>query len=96
MADKLPIYRTARTAAFSIDLAHQVQCPRWRKLRRAFLQRNPLCAACEAAGQVVAANVVHHKIDRADRPDLAYEWANLEALCEHCHNRETNERKKAP
>ena len=57
----------------------------WRKqLRPAFLAENPLCARCG-----YPANEVHHKIDRRERPDLAWDWANLESLCKPCHSRET-------
>lgn len=59
---------------------------KWRKLRAAFLGRHPLCAECQAAGRPVPAVDVHHRLERKDRPDLAYEWSNLQALCKPCHN----------
>jgi 5-methylcytosine-specific restriction protein A len=97
MANKIPTYQRPRTAAFiphqKRELDSQVQCRRWRKLRRAFLEKNPLCFCCEADGRVEAADQVHHRIDRAERPDLAFEWSNLQALCASCHSKITNERK---
>ena len=54
---------------------------RWRRLR-VVLRRHPLCADCQRPAQHV-----HHKVDRKDAPDLAYEWSNLESQCVACHNR---------
>jgi len=61
----------------------------WRKLRKLVLAERPLCEdpfeTHEAAGQVVAAEEVHH-LDgnsRNNRP------ANLQALCKSCHSRVT-------
>jgi len=57
---------------------------RWRKLRAMFLQSNPLCV-WEGCNEM--AEHVDHKVDRKDAPELAYEWANLQGLCQRCHNR---------
>ncbi len=35
---------------------------------------------------------VHHILDRRQRPDLAFEWSNLQALTQSCHSRITRER----
>lgn len=59
---------------------------RWRALRSAYLQEHPLCEDHQARGQVVAAEHVHHKIERKDAPELALDWANLRALCKPCHS----------
>lgn len=59
---------------------------RWRRLRAAFLAENPLCADCKAKGRFTTAVHVHHLLERKDRPDLAHEWSNLQALCQPCHN----------
>lgn len=64
----------------------------WRVTRKAYLAEHPLCERCRAEGLTVPATVVHHRIDRRDRPDLALEWDNLEALCATCHNAETARR----
>jgi 5-methylcytosine-specific restriction protein A len=58
----------------------------WRTLRAAFLREHPLCADCLKAQRIKAAVHVHHLVDRKDRPDLALDWDNLEALCQPCHN----------
>lgn len=56
----------------------------WRKLRRMFLRANPVCAV---PGCGKSAEIVNHKIDRKDRPELAYAWDNLEALCKEHHDK---------
>ena len=58
----------------------------WRELRRLFLLDHPLCADCDREGRLVRAEHVHHKAERKERPDLALDWENLEALCAPCHN----------
>lgn len=62
---------------------------RWKKLRAAFRDENPLCRLCAAAGRVEGARDVDHRIPVDVRPDLAYEWDNLQALCRACHTRKT-------
>jgi 5-methylcytosine-specific restriction protein A len=65
---------------------------RWRRLREIFLARYPICSdpsGChEREGRCEIASEVHHKIPRLERPDLAYDEDNLEALCKSCHSRE--------
>jgi HNH endonuclease len=59
----------------------------WRRTRKAFLGTNPICLRClEGKRGLVAATVVHHKVERLDDPDLAYDMNNLEALCASCHS----------
>lgn len=58
----------------------------WRRTRAAVLAANPLCVACEARGRVELAVDVHHKQERRDRPDLAFDASNLEGLCKSCHS----------
>jgi len=58
-----------------------------------FLADHPLCHDCSEQGRITPANEVHHIIDRQERPDLAYDAANLMALCKSCHSsRTTRER----
>ena len=61
----------------------------WRRLRRAFLAANPLCARHLERALTVAANEVDHKIPIAVRPDLRLEWDNLQSLCKPCHSAKT-------
>lgn len=65
----------------------------WKGTRAAYLASvGWLCERCAARGEVVAAEVVHHRVylTRANIHDaaIALGWGNLEALCQACHNRE--------
>lgn len=65
--------------------------PRWKNIRRAYLQQHPLCERCEREGFVRSAVDVHHKkpVESAkteqEMERLAYDVSNLEALCIPCH-----------
>ena len=67
--------------------------PRWKNIRRAYLQQHPLCERCEREGFVTAAVDVHHKVPvesaktEQEMEYLAYNIGgnNLEALCIPCH-----------
>ena len=64
---------------------------RWRELRSRYLASHPLCEECERAGKTTIATCVHHirPVEAQATPALmmqaAYDWHNLEALCEACH-----------
>lgn len=60
----------------------------WRKKRRAYLQRNPLCVECLRQGRVKPATDVDHIISR--RRGGTDDESNLQALCHSCHSRKTN------
>lgn len=68
----------------------------WRRCRALKLARDPLCEVCLGLGLVrpEPATQVHHKVDLAVRPDLAYDLANLEALCQSHHSSETMRRNR--
>ncbi|WP_350211168.1 HNH endonuclease [Botrimarina sp.] len=84
-------HRTQRRSYDRTRPSDPFYCSRaWRKLRAAFLAEHPLCRDCLSAGRTTAAAEVHHREKRADRPDLALTWGNLEALCKGCHSRRTN------
>jgi len=63
----------------------------WRKLRLLYLQEHPLCERCEQEGKITSAIHVHHKVeidrgqDMMQKKTIGYNWQNLEALCEDCH-----------
>ena len=67
--------------------------PRWKNIRRAYLQQHPLCERCEREGFVRSSVDVHHKrpVESAkttyEMERLAYnmDGNNLEALCIPCH-----------
>lgn len=58
---------------------------RWIRVRLDKLSINPLCEECERHGIVTAADTVHHKQERIDRPDLSLDLDNLESVCRQCH-----------
>ena len=60
--------------------------PQWRRCREAFLAGKPLCVDCRKRGVIRPAEHVHHKLERRDRPDLAFDHDNLEGLCQPHHN----------
>jgi len=63
---------------------------KWQALRLAFLQANPLCAACWQAGRVVAAEEVDHVTPfRGPHDPLRLDGSNLQALCKACHSAKT-------
>lgn len=60
---------------------------RWKKLSIVFRKRNPLCCECDADGLVRPADLVDHIKPAKSHPDLFFEWSNLRALCQECHNK---------
>lgn len=76
----------------SVAYSRLLNTQRWRKLRREYLSANPLCEDCLLRDLSRPAQCVHHiqPIERASGNDtlmaqLAYDWSNLRALCNHCH-----------
>jgi len=57
----------------------------WRKARKAFRLKNPLCKHCDDNGIVTAANVVDHIIPIKAGGDPLKE-TNFQSLCNRCHN----------
>lgn len=66
----------------------------WRACRAAFLAANPLCARCLIEDRLTAATIAHHVQERLQRPDLAFDHDNLEALCSPCHTTHHKSRPK--
>lgn len=60
---------------------------RWQKIRKAVLMENPLCAACERAGRISAAEEVDHIIALINGG--TDDRHNLEGLCKACHAKKT-------
>jgi 5-methylcytosine-specific restriction protein A len=58
---------------------------RWQQLRKIKLNLNPICEDCKDA----LAEQVHHRLSVDQRPDLAFDLANLESLCASCHSTKT-------
>ena len=62
---------------------------RWRRARRAFLARHPLCARCAARGRLAPATVVDHVTPHRGDPGLFWDERNWAALCKPCHDAKT-------
>lgn len=60
----------------------------WRKLRKRFIEQNPLCKHCEDVGLITKATVVDHKI-RINAGGEALKEDNLQSLCKNCHNKKS-------
>ena len=65
----------------------------WEKCRAAyFIHVGGLCERCKAKGIITPGDIVHHKIhlneDNVHDPAVAYNFDNLELLCQRCHNEE--------
>ena len=64
----------------------------WRKCARSYRDSvGGLCERCRQRGQITPAAEVHHKIrltpENVNKPEIALNWDNLEALCEDCHKK---------
>jgi 5-methylcytosine-specific restriction protein A len=76
------------------------QDKRWKKLRAVKMRANPLCERCEIKNKVVPAVEVHHKIPfdwgrtSAEVDDLAFDYDNLQSVCDPCHDDAHEEMKK--
>lgn len=72
----------------------------WERTRKLYVDRvHGMCERCAAAGLVVPGKIVHHKIYLDDaklkNPAIALNFANLELLCQDCHNKEHMHREPA-
>lgn len=54
------------------------------------MSRSPICECEDQCGQL--AEEVHHRIDRAERPDLEHCLENLVSMTKKCHSKITRER----
>lgn len=61
---------------------------RWQRVRRAILQREPLCRMCRRKGHITAATVVDHITPHKGDEALFWSADNLQALCGPCHDRD--------
>ena len=69
----------------------------WKQCRQTYLQNvDWLCERCAAAGDTVAADVVHHKVYLTDQNindrNITLNHDLLLALCHDCHNKEHKRR----
>ena len=64
---------------------------RWQDCRNAYMkQAHHLCENCLRRGIYKPAEIVHHIIEidpvTIERPEIALNFDNLEAVCRECHN----------
>lgn len=57
----------------------------WRKFRLYILSKNPICQECKKK----FSRVVHHLKTAREFPELRFKEDNVEALCDSCHNKES-------
>lgn len=60
---------------------------KWRKLRKRFLDANPLCEQCRQQGKYTIATEVHHILPLS--AGGTHDERNLMPLCKSCHSRIT-------
>jgi 5-methylcytosine-specific restriction endonuclease McrA len=59
---------------------------KWQRARGFFLQRNPLCRFCDAAGRTELASVVDHIKPHQGDMKLFWDRDNWQPLCKPCHD----------
>ena len=62
---------------------------KWRRARKLFLQRHPLCANCLSQGVLTPATVVDHIVPHRGDHRLFWDEQNWQPLCKACHDRKT-------
>ena len=62
---------------------------KWRRARKRFLQRHPLCANCLSQGVLTPATVVDHIVPHRGDRALFWDEKNWQPLCKNCHDRKT-------
>lgn len=63
--------------------------PEWKKARKVWLAKHPLCVDCAELGLVVEAREVDHKLPHRGSRALFWERSNWQGLCKPCHSRKT-------
>lgn len=62
---------------------------KWRRARKRFLQRHPLCANCLSRGVLTPATVVDHIVPHRGDRALFWDENNWQPLCKNCHDQKT-------
>ena len=60
--------------------------PRWRKRRKGYLQRNPLCALCLEMDRLTPATIVDHVEPHRGDPVKFWDERNWQSACKPCHD----------
>lgn len=85
----MPGYIQTRPSIPRLSAHRRGYTSRWQRQRAVFLAHNPLCVACRAKGEYVAANTVDHIQPHRGNRELFWDKDNWQALCEKCHNAKT-------
>lgn len=68
---------------------------KWRRKQKAILRRDHYqCQLCKRYGRITEAKIVHHKLELAEYPELAFDDDNLVSVCQACHNKLHDEKGK--
>lgn len=62
---------------------------RWRRARRYYLRRNPLCVEHKKRGEYVSATVIDHIVPHKGDSQLFWDESNWQSLCKKCHDQKT-------
>ena len=66
---------------------------KWKKLRQAYAEKNPLCEHCLRYDIYERVAVVDHVFEILDGGE-PFDYNNLQSLCRSCHSRKTNQEAK--
>ena len=58
--------------------------PAWRKVRKIYIQKHPICEECERNGFITPAKVIDHIIP-IRKGGAKLNFSNLQSLCIQCH-----------
>ncbi len=62
---------------------------KWKKFRKEYLKKNPLCVMCLSKGKITQSKVIDHIISHKGDKGLFWDESNMQALCVRCHNKKT-------
>lgn len=86
---KLPQpYKPKKVRKQQVDNSKFYQSKQWRKVRKLYVQQNPLCVHCEARGLTTAVQEVDH-IKPLRLGGEKFDFENLQSLCKSCHARKS-------
>ncbi len=68
---------------------HLYNSARWKAMRLAQLEREPLCCDCRAEGKIVLATIADHDIPHKNDPAAFFDASRLKSRCKHHHDLKT-------
>ena len=71
------------------DQRRERNTPRYKRMRRRFLQENPLCVVCKKEGIVRQADEIDHIIPVRVAPKRMWDVKNIQAICRPHHEDKT-------